>query len=450
MPVSGFAQTFPRGAVLDPVLYDSLPQKAVQVSKAYETLPQTVSLKSFAPFAGDQGDYGTCVAWSSAYAARTILESVTLNRQDRLLSTANVFSPNFVYKSLFIFNGQPDDPEGEGGAAVAWALTFMRDKGPVKMLELEKQTDFKRIPLSLFTNSRAYPIAEYATLFRSDTQNPAIKIQMVKKSLTESKPVIIGMNCPDSFFSASDVWYPSESPLWDYGGHSVCVVGYDDTRGAFEVQNSWGTGWGNAGFIWLPYADFVEEAYGITENPGLYENAIEYAGFAEIQVRGSEAGMPVSLQDGYYQTRESYTSGTMFRYLMGNSKPAYVYAFAADDSNAPPTQIFPMAGSNVSPLLDYTENIVAFPGEFSWIQLDKRPGTDYLVVLYSKRALNIATIRDRFARERGTFPERVARAVGSNYIPFRQANYEKDKLAFTAQSVNANAVFGLLLAIKHQ
>jgi hypothetical protein len=442
--------TFPKGAVLDPVLYDSLPQKAVQVSRAYESLPRTVSLKPYAPFAGDQGEYGTCTAWSSAYAARTILESITLNRQDRLRSTASVFSPNFVYKSMFIHNGQPDDPGGQRGAAVAWALTFIRDKGPVKMLEQEKRTDFKRIPLSLFSNTRTYPIAEYATLFRSNTQDSTTKIQMVKKSLAESKPVVIGMNCPDSFSRARDVWRPPESPGGNYGGHAMCVVGYDDARGAFEVQNSWGTDWGNAGFIWIPYdvfTAFVFEAYGISENLANYQSTVKYAGFAQIDVRGG-AGMSVVYQNGYYQTLNAYLSGTRFRYLLGNNEPAYVYAFAADDTGAAPTQIFPLEG--VSPLLDYSENVIAFPGEFNWIQLDDRTGTDYLVVLYSKKALNIAAIRNQFARERGAFPDRVARAVGSDYIPPSQARYESNRLAFTATSANPNAVFGLLLAIKHQ
>jgi hypothetical protein len=351
---------------------------------------------------------------------------------------------------MFSYNGQPDDPGGERGAAIAWALNFMRDKGTVKMLEQEKQTDFKRIPLSLFTNSRTYPIAEYATLFRSNTQDTAAKIQMVKKSLAESKPVIIAMNCPDSFQRARDVWYPPESPSGNYGGHAMCVVGYDDARGAFEVQNSWGTDWGNAGFIWIPYdvfTAFVCEAYGISENLANYRDTVKYSGFANIEVRGG-AGMPVTYQNGYYQTLNAYLSGTRFRYLLGNNEPAYVYAFAADETGAAPTPIFPLEG--VSPLLDYSENVVAFPGEFNWIQLDDRAGTDYLVVLYSKKALNITAIRNQFARERGALPERVARAVGSDYIPPSQARYENNRLAFTATSANPNAVFGLLLAIKHQ
>lgn len=50
------------------------------------------------------------------------------------------------------------------------------------------------------------------------------------------------------------------------GGHAIVAVGYDDkmkikntgkcgaeTTGALLIRNSWGTGWGDAGYGWLPY-----------------------------------------------------------------------------------------------------------------------------------------------------------------------------------------------------
>jgi C1A family cysteine protease len=48
-------------------------------------------------------------------------------------------------------------------------------------------------------------------------------------------------------------------------GHAVVAVGYDDTRkikntltnkttkGALLVRNSWGVGWGDQGYGWMPY-----------------------------------------------------------------------------------------------------------------------------------------------------------------------------------------------------
>jgi C1A family cysteine protease len=44
---------------------------------------------------------------------------------------------------------------------------------------------------------------------------------------------------------------PGEQVL---GGHAVCVVGYDDSKGYFIVRNSWGSRWGIKGYFYIPYA----------------------------------------------------------------------------------------------------------------------------------------------------------------------------------------------------
>ena len=52
------------------------------------------------------------------------------------------------------------------------------------------------------------------------------------------------------------------------GGHAIIAVGYDDNRkvgnkkGALKIRNSWGTGWGNNGYGWLPYA-YVEQGLAV-------------------------------------------------------------------------------------------------------------------------------------------------------------------------------------------
>ena len=71
------AQQLATGGILDPRQFDK--------SKVYESLsdddnknplPESANLQKYAPAVGDQGKQGSCVAWSSAYGARTILESV--------------------------------------------------------------------------------------------------------------------------------------------------------------------------------------------------------------------------------------------------------------------------------------------------------------------------------------------------------------------------------------
>src|SRR5437868_6482065 len=61
------------------------------------------------------------------------------------------------------------------------------------------------------------------------------------------------------FDKAKDVWKPTEEPLLSYGGHALCVVSYADNKygGAVEIQNSWGTTWGNQGYTWIKYEDFA-------------------------------------------------------------------------------------------------------------------------------------------------------------------------------------------------
>jgi hypothetical protein len=446
-----FSQEHGRGAILDNERYERLPRKARQISRAYTALPSSVSLKAYTPTPGNQGYYSSCTGWATAYAARTIAESLALQRTNRGRINDNVFSPAFVYKSI------SNDSECMAGTFIGDALDLMQHTGVPKMMAAERTMDFAAIPLSLFANERKYTIAGYATLyFNRTSEGETSKTAVVKKSLSEGKSVVVGIICPASFNNpGKEVWYPPEAPDSPAGGHAICVVGYDDGKygGAFEIQNSWGPDWGNGGFIWIPYEvfeSFAYHGYELIDNFAAYGEVSDYSGNVQITVRDSSDGMPVRFQNGYYQTVNTYPSGTRFRYLLGNDKPAYVYAFAADDSTNKTTMIFPYPGQNVSPVLDYSENLIPFPSENMWIELDTITGTDYLVVLYSKEAVDIDAVRRRFESARGSLPDRVAGAVGDTFIPYDRAGYETNEMKFSAQSVKTNAVFGLLLAIKHR
>jgi len=445
-----FGQTNSTGAILDPVRYAQIDIRPVLITRNYSSLPNAVSIKQYAPEPGNQNPYGTCTGWATAFAARTISESIALNRTNRVQTSNNVFSPIHAYKGSYFRMGIT--PTGHEGAYIANVLEFLKDEGAVKRLALERNTDFPLILLSAFANSRRYPISGYVRLSIWGPGTIAEKVVPVKKSLAEGKPVIIAMKTPLSFHSARGTWRPYENPNVDYPGHAMCVVGYDDNRdgGAFEVQNSWGTNWGNDGYIWIRYSDFatfVYEAYEIIENLDTYRDATRFAASIEINVFGDSRGMPVTYSQGFYRTHFSYPLGTVFQFQMTNRYPAYVYAFSADNSSQDMERIFPMPG--VSPVLDYADSTVAWPGENDGMMIDSVAETHYLVVLYSKAALDIAAIERRFAAERGAFPERVARAVGSNFIPYSDVRYNNASIEFSATSQNPRSVFALLLAIEH-
>ncbi|MDR2185550.1 MAG: C1 family peptidase [Treponema sp.] len=454
-------QRYPLGAIFDEAAYSRLPRKAALASRAYEGLPKSYSLKQYAPLPGDQIDYGTCVAWASAYAARTISESVALGRKDQTDTTRNAFSPVYVYRSI-----RPDDPECRQGAQIFWALDLMKDSGAVKMLDIERTVAFPRVDLSQYRESRKYPIADYVTLFsRNDKSKPGLVVRTIKKSLVEGKPVIIGMNTPPSFMEADSVWQPVESSGFFYGGHAMCVVGYDDEKngGVFEVINSWGRKWGNGGFMWIPYAAFVDftmEGYEMIENLAVYSEAVKFAGSVQVEIV-SESGVRsaplVSMSGAFYKTADPLGEGTRFRFAAASGESAYVYAFAAsqapDTAAGPgdffsPVLLFPQAG--VSPLLNYQDSAITMPGEDHVLVLDAAPGTEYLFILYAKQALDIRTIMRRFESAEGTPAERLSAAAGPNLLKADAVRYGEENAAFTAETDDSRAVAALVVAIDHR
>lgn len=67
----------------------------------------------------------------------------------------------------------------------------------------------------------------------------------------------------------------------DQGGHALVVVGYENSKGAVKVINSWGESWGEGGFGYISYRAFLEmavEAYIIKERPRVALGAAPAAG----------------------------------------------------------------------------------------------------------------------------------------------------------------------------
>ncbi|MCL2229682.1 MAG: C1 family peptidase [Treponema sp.] len=440
-----------RGAIFDEQ-YDNLPRRAELSARAYEGLPSAFSLRQFAPLPGDQEHYGTCVAWAASYAARTISESVALNRTNQTETTQNAFSVAQIYRHI-----RPDDPEGLYGAQIYSALDFMRDTGASRMLDIERSSSFSRVDLAYYRTTRNFPIADYVTLFsREDRRKQALITRIVKKSISEGRPVIIGMNTPDSFTSARDVWRPRENPQRFYYGHALCVVGYDDTRhgGAFEVLNSWGRKWGSGGYIWIPYnvfVDFVMEAYEIIENIAAFSDEIRFDGFVRMDVVNQTATRTagVALSDNnFYTATETFTEGTEVSFVIGARESAYVYSFTVSqsaDSEAffAPVLMFPSTG--VSALLNYSDSAIELPGENRVIQIGSA-GTKYLVTLYAKHALDIQNIMRTFVSTGGSINKRLAAAVGDGYTT--DLSFNENEAAFTATPENPRTVAAIVLEIK--
>jgi hypothetical protein len=44
----------------------------------------------------------------------------------------------------------------------------------------------------------------------------------------------------------------------EFGGHAICIIGYDDQAQRFKFKNSWGIDWGTNGYGTIPY-DYIKD-----------------------------------------------------------------------------------------------------------------------------------------------------------------------------------------------
>lgn len=464
------------GLVFNEKEYQKIPLKATLMRGLYDNLPSSASLKAYCPTPNSQGQYGTCVGWSSSYAARTILfaQQNNLANQTQII-TNNAFSPGFTYRNIKI-----GDENCERGSQIEDAVKLFKDRGAVKMRDFNDPCP-SSVPTSLFSQASNYKIKDYARLWEwFDNLASDSKVKMTKKALSQGKPVIIGMGVTNSFMNlhGQEVWIPRERFQNDLSGHAMCVIGYDDNKfgGAFEIMNSWGTDWGNQGFIWIKYRDYAEFVrQGIelmdfsrakpapepepkpepspkpqpnpTPIPPLPPKTISNDLSGSLVFQLTDGGnMPVSFQNNLYQVTQNYPSKTKFRLLLSNNEPAYVYAFSTDKTDKF-VQLFPYKSG--SAILDYAKNEVALPDESHSIEMDGVKGTDIFCLLYSKEELDIKKILRDLKREANDFLPSLQNVLGNKLVNPADIQYDRSKMSFKATSRDKSIV-PIIVMIPHK
>jgi len=264
-PACGVGQ----GLVFNDRAYTSQPLKPIELtgSKSEQELALKIDLKPYCPEVKEQGNISSCVGWSLGYAAMTIEKAVNegWKGQAEKINAA-------AFSSMFLFN-QVKLGDCSFGAELSSAFSFLEQRGNVYYNDFQVANNCDSLPSStLAEKGKLNTIAEFHTLFTPDEAGKQ-KIQRVKASLNDQKPVVVGMLVLENFLdmkSDEDTWYPSIGNTHIFGGHAMVVVGYDEGRQAFEVMNSWGATWANKGFAWIRYEDFAEfckYAYRFSLNP---------------------------------------------------------------------------------------------------------------------------------------------------------------------------------------
>jgi C1A family cysteine protease len=210
-------------------------------------LPPSVSLRPVCPPVVDQGELGSCTANAIAAA----LQFDQMKQQ-----LADVFLPSrlFIYYNERVMEGTVNE---DSGAMIRDGIkSVSKEGGPHEKLWPYVIAKFKTKP-----SAAAYKdaLAHRAVLYQRLTQT----VDQLKGCLAAGYPFVFGFSVYESFESQAvaktgkvPMPKPKEKLL---GGHAVLAVGYDDSSKRFEVQNSWGTGWGDKGYFTIPY-DYLTDS----------------------------------------------------------------------------------------------------------------------------------------------------------------------------------------------
>jgi C1A family cysteine protease len=242
----------------------------LRVPPAKETTfaaPPSVDLRQWCSEVENQGDLGSC----TAHAAVGMVEYYENKAFGRHIEGSRLF----VYKTTRNLMGVVGDTGAwirtTMGALVLcgvpaeryWPYTTRKQPGPTE----ERTFDEEPTPFVYAIADNYEALRYFCHDPRGKNVPPATVLASVKKYLAADIPSMLGfLGFPS--YNHSDVKggvpYPcsGEKAIW---GHAVVAVGYDDgmvikntqcnkaTTGALLIRNSWGTGWGDKGYGWLPY-----------------------------------------------------------------------------------------------------------------------------------------------------------------------------------------------------
>ena len=235
-------------------------------TKASQAPPTSVDLRYWCSDIEDQGGLGSC----TAHAAVGVVEYFQRRSFGKHLDGSRLF----VYKTTRNLMGVVGDT-GAWLRNTMGALVLCGVPGESYWGYTDATPDFDREPPQfIYAVADNYEALKY---FAHDPLNKNIPLKSVlasvKAYLAKGIPSMFGFWGYGSFdFGDSPGHIPlpidaelAGEPDW---GHAIAAIGYDDnlkitntvnnksTKGALLIRNSWGLGWGQGGYGWMPY-DYV-------------------------------------------------------------------------------------------------------------------------------------------------------------------------------------------------
>jgi C1A family cysteine protease len=232
--------------------------KKIGAAAAPAKLPATVDLRSFCSPIENQGALGSC----TANAGVGLLEYFERRAYGRDIDGSRLFLYKATRNLLHLV--------GDTGA---WLRSTM---GAMALFGVPPEEYWPYVvagfdnepPAFLYAFAQNFQAITYYRLDPPGIARPAL-LDRIKTNLGVGLASMFGFTVYSSYSQSNTNGgaFPFPRPGDTVvGGHAVVAVGYDDTKkvtntapggtettGALLLRNSWGTGWGDAGYGWLPY-----------------------------------------------------------------------------------------------------------------------------------------------------------------------------------------------------
>jgi C1A family cysteine protease len=211
------------------------------------TKTKSIDLRSRFNNVKDQGEQGSCLA----FALTAVNEFILKNSSDRKEKKVLDLSEAFLYYNA---REKAGDTQKDAGCTFRNAVDALVEYG----ICLEELCKYEDTLLTEKPAKRAYDDALSRRVKKALNVNH--NIDDIRSALADGYPVIVSLNVLFPSFAECNrgfVHLPSEEEITKssvgHSYHSMVIVGYDDEHKFFAVRNSWGTGFGDKGYCYIPY-----------------------------------------------------------------------------------------------------------------------------------------------------------------------------------------------------
>lgn len=225
-----------------------------------EDLGRSVDLREWFSPVEDQGALNSC----TAHAGVGLVEYFERKAFGRHIDASRLFLYRVTRNMLHW--------EGDIGAFLRTAMGALVLFGvpPEEYWPYDPDNVDAEPPAFCYAFAQEYQAIQYYRLDQPDTL-PDELLKRVKAELANGLPCMFGFTVYKSSVAQSQAHDSGHIPVPARGdsiagGHAVIAAGYDDdleientdrdgprTTGALLIRNSWGAGWGDGGYGWLPY-----------------------------------------------------------------------------------------------------------------------------------------------------------------------------------------------------